>query len=224
MFSGNYGEPIEFEWKNFPRFTSISILRKIQVDLKVPQINPEKVEGIISLMSMFNDTDWTKNGNSTHRISNSKEVRDYAKRFQRGHWSFFGPGNEDKWYGTYSHKPKGKWNNEANQMIKHFEESGHPIFRGTSALNRGILRRTEGRKATHFTAESVSIEPLLRTIHSANQLSIYGAVSSWCDELAEQMPGQTSLGVDKYISKVNDPLSKQLDPQEVGSLVQTEDR
>ena len=119
---------------------------------------------------------------------------------------------------------KGKWNNEANQMIKHFEESGHPIFRGTSALNRGILRRTEGRKATHFTAESVSIEPLLRKIHSANQLSIYGAVSSWCDELAEQMLGQTSLGVDTSTSKVNDQLSKQLDPQEVGSWVQTEDR
>ena len=53
-----------------------------------------------------------------------------------------------------------------------------------------------------------------RTIHSANQLSIYGAVSSWCQELAEQMLGQTSMEVDKSMSKENDPLTKQLDPQE----------
>ena len=42
---------------------------------------------------------------------------------------------------------------------------------------------------------------MLRTIHSTNQLSIYGAVSSWCDELAEQMHGQTSTGVDRSISE-----------------------
>ena len=30
------------------------------------------------------------------------------------------------------------------------------------------------------------------------------------------MPGQTSLGVDKSISKVNEQLTKHLDPQEVG--------
>ena len=28
-------------------------------------------------------------------------MRDYAKRFQRGHWSCLGPGNEEKWCGTY---------------------------------------------------------------------------------------------------------------------------
>ena len=31
-------------------------------------------------MSMFNDIGWTKTGNSLDCISNSKEVRDYAKR------------------------------------------------------------------------------------------------------------------------------------------------
>ena len=86
-----------------------------------------------------------KNGNSLDRIS--KEVWDYAKRFQWGHRSFFGPGNEEKWYGQWS-----------NGMTKHFAESGHPIFRGRSALNRRILRRKVGRNAIHFTAESVNIE------------------------------------------------------------------
>ena len=38
------------------------------------------------------------------------------------------------------------------------------------------------------------------------------------------MLGQTSMGVDKSISKVNDQLSNQLNPQEVGSLVQNQTR
>ena len=35
--------------------------------------------------------------NSLHCIVNSKEVRDYAERFQRGRWSFFGPGRKVVW-------------------------------------------------------------------------------------------------------------------------------
>ena len=35
-----------------------------QKDLKTRQTNPEQFEGIIPFMSMFNDIDWTQNGNS----------------------------------------------------------------------------------------------------------------------------------------------------------------
>ena len=42
---------------------------------------------------------------------------------------------------------------------------------------------------------------MLRTIHSANQLSVYGAVSSWCIDLAEKMQGQKSTAVDRSISE-----------------------
>ena len=83
--SGIDGEPIEFEWNIFPRFTSIEILWKIQEDLEARQINPEQLEGRILFMSMFNDMDRTKNGNSLDCILNSKDATDYAKRFQRGH-------------------------------------------------------------------------------------------------------------------------------------------
>ena len=96
-------------------------------------------------MSVSNDIDWTKQGHSLDRTSNSKEVSDYAKRFQRGHWSFLGLGEKNKWCVTYSYKPEGKWNGDANLMIEHFRESGHPIFRGLSAFNRGISKK-ERRK------------------------------------------------------------------------------
>ena len=77
-----------------------------------------------------------------------------------------------------------------------------------------------GRNTIHFSSESGTLD----CFHSANQHSIYGAVSSWCDELGEQMPGQTSMGVDKSISKVDEQVTKHLDPQEVGSLRQNQTR
>ena len=55
-------------------------------------------------MSMFNDVDWTRKENYSDCISNSEKVRDYAKSFQRGHWSFFVRGEENKWCGTHTHK------------------------------------------------------------------------------------------------------------------------
>ena len=39
-------------------------------------------------------------------FSNSEQVKNYAKRFLRGHWTFLGPGDEKKWYGTLSYTPE----------------------------------------------------------------------------------------------------------------------
>ena len=67
-------------------------------------------------------------------------------------------------------------------MIK-FGESGHPIFRSTSPLSRGVLKRKGGGKLSiHYCADSGTIETVLRTIISVNQLSLYGAVSDSCEE------------------------------------------
>ena len=49
-----------------------------------------------------------------------------------------------------------------------------------SALSRGILKRNN-RDTAHFTADASNTELLYRTIHSANQLSNYGAVACWCE-------------------------------------------
>ena len=70
-------------------------------------------------------------------VNNSKTIKEYAERFARGHWSFLGPGSEKKWHGTYVCKPDGSWNRTAEKMLQNFGGSGHPIFRCTSALERG---------------------------------------------------------------------------------------
>ena len=73
-------------------------------------------------MSMFNDIDWTKKRNSEICLSNSEQVKNLAKRFPRGHWSLFGPGNEEKLYGTHTYKPERKWNSIAEEMVENFKK------------------------------------------------------------------------------------------------------
>ena len=101
------------------------------------------------------------------------------------------------------------------------KESGYPIFRGISALNQRVLKRKNERCTIHFSAESSNTELLFRTIHSAKQLSMYGAVASWCGEFAHLIPGRTHMIMEKSVAKENYQLSPKLEPQEVDSLVQT---
>ena len=147
------GDAIEFEWNIFPGLTSRIIF-----------------------VSMFNDIDWTRRENSEKCISNSEQVKNYAERFSRGHWSFPGPGDEQKWYGTLSCTPEGKWDSIATEMVGHghFKDTGHPVFNGISASGRGILKIKGGRCTRHSNVDSSNTELLFRTIHSANELSING--------------------------------------------------
>ena len=56
-----------------------------------------------------------------------------------------------------------KWDKIVERMTHNFAESGHHIFRVTSALERGELRsRGEGKKSIHFNGSA--IELTLRTI------------------------------------------------------------
>ena len=71
-------------------------------------------------------------------------------------------------------------------MMLNFAESGHPIFRDTSALERGELRsKAKGKKSIHFNGSEENIDLILHTIISVNQLSLYGAVADLCRELSK---------------------------------------
>ena len=54
-------------------------------------------------MSMFNDIDWTKRGIPERCIPNSEQVKKNAETFSQRLWTFLGPGDEKKWYGTQLH-------------------------------------------------------------------------------------------------------------------------
>ena len=79
--------------------------------------------------------------------------------------------------------PQGIWDHIAEKMLLEFAESGHPIFRATTPLSRGQLRgKGHGKLSIHFAATQETIETVFRTIVSANQLRLYGAVAEMCEE------------------------------------------
>ena len=71
-------------------------------------------------------------------------------------------------------------------MLQEFAESGHPTFRATTPLSRGILKsKGRGKVSIHFTADQDTIDTIYRIILSVNQLSVYGAVAAVCEEFED---------------------------------------
>ena len=149
------------------------------------EMHCEPDTGQVIFMLMYNDIVWRNQHNTRVCDANSILVADYARRFPHRHWSFLGPGSEKKWYGTDTYKPNGKWDEVPELVMLNFSERGHPVVRGTRALERGTLKSKEGGKLSiHFCGDHETMEVVFRTVISVNQLSTYGAVADMCEELA----------------------------------------
>ena len=92
-------------------------------------------------MSMYNDIVWRQEGIEEMCIANSKIVADSAKSIRARSLVVSWAWMRKKWYGTHTYKPNGKWDRVAEDMMLNFSESGHPVFRSSSALERGDLKR-----------------------------------------------------------------------------------
>ena len=196
------GMPTEFEWKILPGITTLSLLEKIQSLTTVLQCEPEHFSDRIIFMSMYNDIAWGEEGNTERCEYNSQTVANYARKYPRGHWSFLGLGSEEKWYATYTDKPDGSWNQSAENMMANFSRSSHPIFRASSAFERGELRsKGGGKKSIHFNGSHENIELLLRTVISANQLSIHGAIADLCAEVPKRIRAPEKPAAPKHLEK-----------------------
>ena len=131
---------------------------------------------------MFKDISCDRKDNKDECLANAGVVKVLARRFGIGQWSFIGPGSEKKWYSS-ENKPQGAWDNIAEQMLLEFAESGHPTFRATTPLSRGILKsKGRGKLSIHFAANDFAIDTIYRIILSVNQLCVYGAVAAVCEE------------------------------------------
>ena len=188
-FDGIDGEPTEFEWNVFPGFTTLQLCGKINDLLSDLGQTPETFTGRILFMSMFNDISCDRKGNKDECLANAGVAKVLARRFGIGQWSFIGPGSQKKWYSA-ENSSQGAWDHIADEMLLEFAESGHPIFRATTPLSRGILKsKGHGKLSIHFTADYPTSETVIRIIISANQLSIYGAVATLCEEFETHQDG-----------------------------------
>ena len=99
--------------------------------------------------------------------------------------------------------PNGEWDRVAEDMMINFSQSGQPVFRESSALERGELKSKGGGKlSTHFCGDDETAEVVLRTIIFVNQLNIYRAEADICDGLAWRLSG-CSESTGKLVARDN---------------------
>ena len=142
----------------------MGLLEKIQSLMRDLQCEHEHFKDRIIFVSMYNDIVLGE-GNTERCERNSPTVAEYVRKLFRGHWSFLGPGSEKKWFGTYTDKPDGSWDEIAENMMTNFSDFGHPKFRASCAFERGEWRSEgHGKKSKHFDGSDENIELLLRTV------------------------------------------------------------
>ena len=137
------GEPMGFEWNIFPSFYTLQISEELKRLLFKFGETPNKFTGRILFMSMFNDISCGTKDNEQECLANARLVSLYARKFGIGQWSFIGPGSEKKWYSMEENSPLGIWDHVADKMLLEFAESTCPIFRATTPLSRGQLKKAK---------------------------------------------------------------------------------
>ena len=133
-------------------------------------------------MSMFNDISCDRKDNKVECLKNADFVKIFAGRFGIGHWSFIGPGSEQKWYSGEENSLQGAWDHIADEMLLEFA--------ATTPLSKGTLKsKGHGKLSIHVSADEFTIDTILRIILSVIQLSIYGAVAAICEEFETHQDG-----------------------------------
>ena len=173
------------KWDIFRGFITLQLVQEVQ-KFMTEMGEPSQFKGRIIFMSMFNDILWrikTKKRNAmlTPRLcvnlQKKKKIPSWTLVILRTwirkevvfylYWQTMRRMGSSRWIWWWSK----------------FGESGHPVFRATSLLSRGMLKSKGGGKLSlHFCADGDTIETLFRTLISGNQLCIYGAVSDLCEE------------------------------------------
>ena len=119
------GEPMEFEWNMFPRFTTLQLVQEVQKFMnKIGE--PEQFRRRIIFMSMFNDIMWRIKDNEKC-VANSTFMTLFAKNPAR-HWSFTGPGSETKRCSTNNERPQSEWDRVAELMMITTRRERTPSF------------------------------------------------------------------------------------------------
>ena len=101
--------------EHFPGFNTLQLSEEVKSLLYRLGETKENFTGKIIFMSMFNDISCGSKDNEKECESNVQLVSLYAKRFGAGHWSFFGPGSEKKWYSISEDSPQGEWDRIARR-------------------------------------------------------------------------------------------------------------
>ena len=105
-------------------------------------------------------------------------------------------------------------------MLNLHIESSHPTFRASSAFDRKESRSKEhDNESIHFNGSNETIELLLRTIISAKQLSVYGAMADLYKELTKDSETSVKLEAPDHLETMQIPDGLHTNEQQQGDLV-----
>ena len=126
---------MEFEWKNFPGLTTLGILEEIQKMMTELQCEPEQFKG---------ENEETQN--------NVLRILLQVRIMLADSLAVVGPSwdLDQRRNGTQPILIN-RWDKTAERMVLNFAESGLPIFRATSSLDRGEWRSKEKGKNVQST-------------------------------------------------------------------------
>ena len=180
-YDGINGEPTEFEWKNFPGFTTLQLCGKVTDLLSRLGETPQIFTGRILFMLKFNDISCDGKGNE-ECVANVEVVSILAKKFGIGQQSFFGPGSEKKWCSMEENSPQGIWDHIADKMVLEFAESGVRFSVQQLHCPGEISKAKDTENCRYILLRIIKQLRLFRIIVFANQLSLYGAFANMCEE------------------------------------------
>ena len=69
----------------------------------------------------------------------------------------------------------------------HTAESGHLVFRGTSASSRGPLKSREAGRHQHISTRNQRLQRYCYASLFPSIIFVYGAKADWCQDLAQQI-------------------------------------
>ena len=165
-------------------FATLTILTKIHTDMERKEHRTGELQRLDYVTSVFNDISWKKNDENCILNAEKELLKEASTRTLDFSGFIFGK----RWYGgSYD----GQWDRTVNKMVQQLKESCHPIFTATSALTRGTLKQRKGKCTIHFNGDFRNTEPILQTINSVNQVSIYAAVTNWSYKFALQKAEKT---------------------------------
>ena len=105
-------------------------------------------------MSMFNDIDWTKKSKRWNLYFEFRnEVKECAKRFLKGHWTFLGPGDGMELFLTHLKEngilaPLKWWNDSQIQM--HLLSYAHSEFLQNAPISTSVAFIDEDMNIHHI--------------------------------------------------------------------------
>ena len=96
-------------------------------------------------------------------------------------------------------------NGTRNDGIFHSIQSSDFFVHAVPLREENCEAKEEEKKSIHFNGSQETIELLLRTVISANQLSIYGAITDLCDDVSKNVRAPGKPAAPKHLEEVEIP-------------------